>query len=659
MSTAQRKCNLCGKEKRQGFSGSLTQWVSLCFCDVYEPESKQFSSNPEEQKKNTIKICLDCGKRIGAGRTGTFTQWIFRSDICNCENPQPIARSIKALSDAEFKQAHLDSGNFIEIALEEANFPMQRFAPLEVINTNPNSTIYLAVDRLLGTRVAIKMVSEFNPDNLIRFHKEVRALASLTHPGLVKVLDFAENNGTPYMVMEFIDGISLGSLLKLKGRLNKTDSIAIVIALCEALSYCHSNKVLHRDIKPDNILICEGEQDFRLKLVDFGLASFANTTKVMTTKVAGTPLYMAPDTGKGLAYDERSDLYSVGCLLFELLTGEPPYNENNPLALLKKHAEAEIPIPSVRISNADDKKEVEESLDDLVVKCLAKSPDDRFQSIEELRSALTRIASLSHHPVTAEHKGVDEGAANERLDRDAFASTNKNMRSSSMPYFFIGLSLLGLVIVYELINLSRRAPVEEANILAPDVRNHLIKVDLSDEYPVDSWMSHNFALHFVRQDTRDLMFNGPDLTDEQVRWLATRKLFLERFGLNDCTSIKPESIEYFLSRIKMEEIFLGKANCSPAFIKALAPNIALESLRLKNATPECIRSIPENLEKLTKLEFIKSEVNGDFTKALAERKKFHRLETITFSQCRIDSGAMKQIKKLFPNTKVIVNQGEQ
>lgn len=656
------KCSLCGKEKRQGFSGSLTQWVSLCHCEAYESESGQISGKAEDQKTFTIKICLDCGKRIGAGRTGTFTQWIFRSDICKCDNPQPVARSVKTLSDEEFKQAHLDYGNFSEIALDEANFPRQRFAPLEVIDANPNSTIYLAVDRLLRTRVAIKMLCKFNPDNLIRFQKEVRALANLSHPCLVKVLDFAENKGTPYMVMEFVDGISLGNMLKLKGRLNKADSLSIVIALCEALSYCHSNKVLHRDIKPDNILICKEEAEesnFRLKLVDFGLASFTDTEKMVTTEVAGTPLYMAPDPGKGLVYDERSDLYSVGCLLFELLTEEPPYNEGNSLTLLKQHAEAEIPKPSTRISNADAKKEVEDSLDDIVVKCLAKSPEDRFQSIEELRLALIRIAAPDEHPDTPEHKMVDEGSAETTQYNAVDTATNQNKTRALLPLLFLGMALVLVVMIYRYIDLTRSKPVEEANILSADVRRHVEKVDLADEYPIDSSMSHNFAIGAVGQGTRDLMFNGPELTDEQVRWLAARSLFLKRFGLNDCTSVKPESIEYFLTRKKVEEIFLGKSNCSPPFLKVLASCPALKSLRLENATPECIRSIPKNLNQLSKLEFIKSEVNEDFMKALAERKEFRRIGSMKFSQCLIAPGIMKRIEKLFPNSKIVINQGEQ
>ena len=95
------KCTKCGKEKQQGFSGSLTQWVALCRCALIEPNSDQSESGLEEAKKSTISICLNCGKRIGAGRTGTFTQWIFRSDLCACEKPEPVERSIKALSTGE------------------------------------------------------------------------------------------------------------------------------------------------------------------------------------------------------------------------------------------------------------------------------------------------------------------------------------------------------------------------------------------------------------------------------------------------------------------------------------------------------------------------------------------------------------------------------
>ncbi|MCA9817211.1 MAG: serine/threonine protein kinase [Cyanobacteria bacterium HKST-UBA01] len=657
------KCTKCGKEKQQDFSGSLTQWVALCRCALIEPNSDQSESGLEEAKKNTISICLNCGKRIGAGRSGTFTQWIFRSDLCACEKPEPVERSIKALSTGEFEQAHFDIENFDEIETDETNFPLERFAPIEVISSNSNSTIYLAVDKLLRTRVAIKLVSVFKQENLVRFQKEVRALAGLSHPGLVKVLDFAERNGTPYMVMEYVDGVSLKEYLKQNERLEPEDVLVLGISLCQTLAYCHAKNVLHRDIKPGNVLIGEEENSkLRVKLVDFGLASIIDDNKSQGSTVAGTPLYMAPDSGMGLTYDERSDLYSFGCLLFELFTGEPPYKEGNPLMLLKQHAEAEIPTPSSRLSeeakSSDSFKSLGKGLDELLIKCLAKSPQDRFQTMEELKSSLIALQEQKQNQKKDDFLEILK-KPDSRLQNALPPETKTTEKHRSLkPLALVVVSLIGMVIITGSILLSRQGPEEETNILSPEVRSHVEEVDLADEYPIDSWMAHTVALGGVGQGTRTLMFTGPDLNDEQMRRLARKVLYLRKLGLNDCTSVKAESVAFFLSHVRTEEIFLANANCTPAFIKATAGAKIMQSLRLENATPDCVLAIPKGNATLKKIEFIKCDVDDIFIDSLKSLKG-EKLEAIVLNQCRLAPGALSKIKGSLHGAEVLVKEEEQ
>ena len=371
-------CGKCGRPVSEEFSGSLTQWVALCRCKLL---------GADDVSGNTIQVCLHCGKLLRSGRSGTFTQWIFRSDVCKCENPEVIERPIKDLSDDEFKNSAVDLSSLVEIEVDETKFPLERFAPLELISTTCESKIYLSVDRLLGTRVAIKALSVYRPEETIRFQKEVKALAGLSHPGLVKVFDFAEKNGAPYMVMEYVEGGSLRQFLKLNKFLSAKDAQEVMNKLCRIISHCHSNGIFHRDIKPENVLLSDNEGNLELKLVDFGLASNFNTDSKINDTVVGTPLYMAPDVANGREYDARSEVYSLGCVMFELLTGDPPYEADRPLNLLKLHAEAQIPSLSSRMHESD----FDPRLDEILARCLAKDPDERYQSVDELLSDINAL----------------------------------------------------------------------------------------------------------------------------------------------------------------------------------------------------------------------------------------------------------------------------
>jgi tetratricopeptide (TPR) repeat protein/predicted Ser/Thr protein kinase len=252
------------------------------------------------------------------------------------------------------------------------------------------ATVYRALQPTLNRDVAVKVLHpEFIRDEraLRRFKREALAVARLAHPNIVAVYDYGEHDGRAYLVMEYVAGKNL------KNRLGRPTALSlaleVVTAVGSALDYAHSKGLVHRDVKPGNILFTE---DNRIVLSDFGIVRLADDQSSLTRGVIGTPQYMAPEQALGREVDGRSDLYSLGIVLFEMLTGRVPFKGDTPVATLSMHAT--LPPPSARERNP----ELSEVIDAVVARTLAKAPEDRFQSGQELRTALAEAIAASQHP---------------------------------------------------------------------------------------------------------------------------------------------------------------------------------------------------------------------------------------------------------------------
>ncbi len=243
------------------------------------------------------------------------------------------------------------------------------------------ATVYRALQPQLNRDVAIKVLHpEFIRDEraLRRFKREAVAVARLTHPNIVAVYDYGEQDGRAYLVMEYIAGSTLKARLGGKP-VPYADALAVVRAVGSALDYAHSKGLIHRDVKPGNVLYTE---DSRIVLSDFGIVRLADDDSSLTRGVIGTPQYMSPEQALGHEVDGRSDLYSLGIVLFELLAGRVPFKGESAVATLSMHAT--LPVPSTRIYNQG----VPDVIDRVVQRALAKSPDDRYQSGADLANAL-------------------------------------------------------------------------------------------------------------------------------------------------------------------------------------------------------------------------------------------------------------------------------
>ena len=280
------------------------------------------------------------------------------------------------------------------------------------------ATVYLATDLRHGRKVAIKtlraeLAASIGAD---RFLREIRVAANLQHPNVLGLYDSGEANGILFYVMPFIEGESLRARLNREQQLPLHDAVRITREAAEALAYAHEHGVVHRDIKPENILLQNGHA----LVADFGIAravDAAGEKLTQTGMAVGTPHYMSPEQSLGADHaDGRSDIYSLGCVLYELLAGQPPFDGPNSRAILARHAMEQV--PSIRIV----RQSVPEELEDAVLQALEKTPADRFQKMSELAELLGRSGAYPGHP---------PDRITGRPDRTSVHLTTKVRRSSA------------------------------------------------------------------------------------------------------------------------------------------------------------------------------------------------------------------------------------
>ncbi len=307
-------------------------------------------------------------------------------------------------SEGEIAESRLskldDNSSRIETRHSEIPNFGYRYLFIEVVGTGGTGTVYKVRDSQTDAILAIKVLKSTLQDDqtaLKRFESECIALSRLTDPNLVSIFDHGITpDGKPYLVMQYVEGETLASFLAREKSMGPLQSIDLFKQICEALAHAHEKGIVHRDLKPSNIVVTHAEgSTVSIKVVDFGLSRIIESATGKTSNITqssdlfGTPAYMSPEQCQGKNCDHRCDIYSLGCIMYEVLTGSPPFTAEQPIQLAVKHVSKS---PS-QFPAAIAKQEMMDSLESITLRCLEKQAGDRFQSMDELKRALSDVSS--------------------------------------------------------------------------------------------------------------------------------------------------------------------------------------------------------------------------------------------------------------------------
>lgn len=266
-----------------------------------------------------------------------------------------------------------------------------RYEIIKSIGEGGMANVYLANDTILDRKVAVKVLrGDLSSDDkfIRRFEREALSVSNLSHPNIVEVYDVGEEDGSHYIVMEYIDGKTLKQLLKKRESLTLTEVIDIMTQLTDGIAHAHESYIIHRDIKPQNIMI---EDDGRVKITDFGIAMALNATQLtQTNSVMGSVHYLPPEQASGKSATVKSDIYSLGIMMYELLTGSVPFKGDNAVEIALKHMKDKI--PSIRKQDPS----IPQSVENIILKACAKNPRNRYDSAKEMHEDLVNCLNEEH-----------------------------------------------------------------------------------------------------------------------------------------------------------------------------------------------------------------------------------------------------------------------
>jgi serine/threonine-protein kinase len=355
-----------------------------------------------EQRDATNK-CLQCGKpSSSAARQGSITAWLFQSTYCLCarnggaDNTPANVLTLRTLGAKDLAPTAPAAAQPLQLP-ELADRVKEQFEFISELGRGGMGTVYLVRERESGTLYAIKLVNQDlvnDPRCIKQFEQETQAVKNLNHGNLVAVHESGLSlKGVPWILMDYIQGKDLASIIRQQGHLPVDDGLVILLQICDGLQYAHGKGIVHRDLKPSNVIITAGKKNF-VKIVDFGIAKilspFENKGKTtQTEEVIGTPNYMSPEQCQGESLDARSDIYSFGCVMYEVFSGSPPFTHKNQIKTILDHIRTKPKPLATRFPSL----QIPAPLDAVILKCLSKKPSARYQTAQQLNEDLNLIAN--------------------------------------------------------------------------------------------------------------------------------------------------------------------------------------------------------------------------------------------------------------------------
>ncbi|MFC4076364.1 protein kinase domain-containing protein [Salinithrix halophila] len=347
-----------------------------------------------------------------------------------------------------------------------------RYEILRRLGGGGMATVYLAQDQFLQRQVAVKVMNEslsHDRDFVRRFAREAKAAAIMSHSNVVNVYDVGREGSVHYMVMEYMEGASLIDLIEGRGALSEKEAVSVTIQICDGLAHAHEKGIVHRDIKPHNIMSTAGGQ---FKLGDFGISRLNGASTITQTGfVMGSVHYFSPEQAKGRNISHQSDLYSLGVVLFYMVTGKLPYDGEEAIAIALKHLQEPIPDPRLW------KPELSEGLCHVITRSMAKSTDERYQTAEEMKADLERALTgfwqgtqpfaippepeITKYGLSEGESSYSSGSIPSRMKKSGRnASRARRPWQRKRLWFAIGIALLLFIFVVNAIQGAGNDPIE-------------------------------------------------------------------------------------------------------------------------------------------------------------------------------------------------------
>lgn len=526
-----------------------------------------------------------------------------------------------------------------------------RFELLKQIGTGGISTVYKAKDRVLKRVIAVKVLNpdKIKEEHLVRLHREAKAICKLNHKNIIDVFDFViTTENVPILGMEYVDGKSLKELVDQSGPLDIMDSLSVFQQIANALSYSHNKKILHRDLKPANILVHTSEKEkFEVKIVDFGIAKISdiNDDSITHSKIiVGTPTYISPEQARNQTVDDRSDIYSFGCLMYFTLTGKPPFKGETMIETINMQIYKQPPSLKEGNKNANYPPPVE----NLVSIALNKNPQKRYQSMKELENFIQDVKSS----LATETEFPLDPTKEVKIKSKKESSLLLNVALYAIPIFFI---LIILVTPLTYLNFESDKNTEKTLNKLREARAVLINNQVREILKFDkTWYVlegdvTNKQLSNLRDlyknsklDISRLKLSNSKVSDEQLRYLLDLPLVI--LDLRN-TKISDKGLSIIGKSKTLRSLLLD--NCSlltPEGISTLKDLSTLEVLSLKDTSVNdlCVK----NLSKLNLQLLFISGSSRITDKAVDYLVQFKDLKAVRIGNTKITKSGIAKIQKL-------------
>ena len=498
------------------------------------------------------------------------------------------------------------------------SFLGDRYINLKEIGFGGMGRVYEAYDQFLKIKVAIKVLSSNNASvrEIVRFQKEAQVASRLSHQNIVKVFDFGmDNDNDLFLIMDFVDGMSLQQIVDRKGPLPLSDVVEIICQVSEALEHAHLKGVIHRDIKPSNIMMSHGANgDFQIKLVDFGIA------KIMAEDngfVSGgnsvlTPLYSSPEQISNSKLDTRADIYSLGCVMYFLLTGEPPFRGQSLLDTLDMHLNSERP-------GLSGKECLPPEVEQVIEKALSINPRDRYQNIPEFQEDLDYLASIKSH---VDDRDADKQPGFE-LNGSFFLFVIGNWRASMIVMAFVLIALFWITKC--LTDVDGSTSVSHHMFLTEYKSSKFYKKKVSG---LNTWHGAGIVLDddlkfLANKNLEALHLQGVSIEGTGLKYIAGKNIV--RLAILD-SDLDDENYRYVGTLKNLTDLDFSYSNINDKGLVSIGALPELKSLHLKGChqlTSQSLKSIVKDYPNLQCLILNFAHIDRDTFQFLSQAPKLH------------------------------------